>query len=132
MPLSLAFEAAHRYASTNGIEIPTELRIGDRRVELLARLDTGAAHCIFQRTYAEALGLGVESGRLQHFRTMTGLFVAYEHEVTVHTLGVEFSAMVFFAEDPTFSKSFVGRAGWLDRVRLGILDHDRMLYLGPY
>jgi len=132
MPLTLNFDASHRYASTNGIDVPIELRVGDRKVELFARLDTGAAHCIFERRYAEELALDVESGRAQRFRTMAGSFVTYEHEVTLHTLGIEFSAVVFFAHDSAFSRSFVGRSGWLDRVRLGIIDYDRMLFLSAY
>ena len=63
---------------------------------------------------------------------MAGSFVAYEHEVTLHTLGIEFSAVVFFAQDPAFSKSFVGRSGWLDRLRVGIVDYDRLLFLSAY
>ena len=132
MPLSVNFDASHRYASTEGIEVPIELRIGDRKIELFARVDTGAAHCIFERRYAEELGLDVESGRSQRFRTMSGSFATYEHEVTVHTFGIEFSAVVFFAHDPAFSKSFVGRSGWLDRLRIGIIDYDRMLFVSPY
>jgi hypothetical protein len=26
----------------------------------------------------------------------------------------------------------LGRVGWLDRVRLGLVDHDGSLYLAPY
>lgn len=63
---------------------------------------------------------------------MAGSFVAYEHEVTIHTLGIEFLAVVFFAHDPAFSKSFVGRSGWLDRLRVGIIDYDRLLFLSAY
>lgn len=106
--------------------------MGNQRVELLARLDTGAAHCIFERRYAEALGLDVESGRRQRFRTMAGSFLSYEHEVTLHTLGIEFSAVVFFAHDSAFNRSFVGRSGWLDRLRIAIIDYDRMLFLSAY
>jgi hypothetical protein len=87
MPLSLNFDVSHSYASTDEIDVPTELRVGDQRVELIARLDTGAANCIFERRYAEELGLDVESGRPQRFRTMAGSFVAFEHEVMIHTLG---------------------------------------------
>jgi len=54
--------------SADGIEVPTELRVGAQTVGLMARLDTGAAHCIFERRYAEELGLAVESGRAQRFR----------------------------------------------------------------
>ncbi len=81
---------------------------------------------------AEVLGLDVECGRLQRFRTVAGSFAAYEHEVTVHTLGVEFSAVVFFAQDPAFTRNFLGRSGWLDRLRIAIVEYDGMLFLSAY
>jgi Aspartyl protease len=132
MTLSLSFDASHQYASAEGIEIPTELRVGDQIIELIATLDTGAAHCIFERRYAEELGLDVEAGRSQRFRTVAGSFIAFQHEVTIRTLGIEFSAVVFFAQDETFARNFLGRSGWLDRVRVGIVDYDRRLFLAPY
>ena len=101
-------------------------------VGLIARLDTGAAHCIFERRYAEELGLDVESGRAQRFRTMAGSFVAYAHEVTIQTLGIGFASGVFFAEDTGFNRNFLGRSGWLDRLRIGIVDYERLLFLGIY
>jgi hypothetical protein len=45
---------------------------------------------------------------------------------------MEFPAVVFFAQDPTFNRNFLGRSGWLDRLRVGIVDYDRMLFVGPY
>jgi predicted aspartyl protease len=104
MPVSLEFSVSHQYnSSADGIEVPVTLRIGGQSVDLIAKLDTGAAHCIFDRRYAEMLGLGVESGRLQRFRIATGSFAAYAHEVTLETLGIGFSAVVFFAQDPAFT-----------------------------
>ena len=101
MPVSLEFDNTHKYTeATDGINVPITLAIGSQSVDLLAKLDTGAAHCIFERKYAEILGLEVESGRLQRFRTVAGSFAAYQHEVTIQTLGIEFSAVVFFAQDP--------------------------------
>jgi len=133
MPVSLAFDAAHHYADAlDGIEVPITLCIGRQSVDLLAKLDTGAAHCIFERKYAEMLGVDVDSGRLQHFRTVAGSFVAYQHEVTIQTLGIEFSAAVFFAQDSTFNRNFLGRSGWLDRLRVAIVDYDRLLFVSPY
>jgi hypothetical protein len=76
--------------------------------------------------------LDVESGRLQRFRTVAGSFAAYEHEVTIQTLGIEFSAIVFFAETPEFNRNVLGRTGWLDRLRVGIVEDDRMLFLNSY
>jgi|NGEPerStandDraft_6_1074524.scaffolds.fasta_scaffold49493_1 predicted aspartyl protease len=133
MPVSLAFDAAHHYADAlDGIEVPITLCIGRQSVDLLAKLDTGAAHCIFERKYAEMLGVDVDSGRLQHFRTVAGSFAAYQHELTIQTLGIEFSAVVFFAQDSTFNRNFLGRSGWLDRLRVAIVDYDRLLFVSPY
>ena len=133
MPVSLAFDAAHHYTGAlDGIEVPIALSTGRQSVELLARLDTGAAHCIFERKYAEMLGVDVDSGRLQRFRTVAGSFAAYEHEATIQTLGIEFSAVVFFAQDSTFNRNFLARSGWLDRLRIAIVDYDRLLFVSPY
>jgi hypothetical protein len=133
MAVSLEFDTTHQYTEAkDGINVPITIGIGSLSVDLLAKLDTGAAHCIFERKYGEMLGLAVESGRLQRFRTVTGSFAAYEHEVTIQTLGIEFQAVVFFAQDSTFSRNFLGRSGWLDRLRIGIIDCDRMLFVAPY
>jgi hypothetical protein len=133
MPYTLDFETLHHYSEgTGGIDIPIALCIGSQSVELMAKLDTGAAHCIFERKYAEMLGLDVESGRLQRFRTVAGTFAAFEHEVTIQTFGIEFPAVVFFAQAAEFTRNFVGRSGWLDRLRIAITDYDRMLFLSAY
>src|SRR5260370_33313499 len=119
MPISLEFAITHHYRSALvGIEIPVTLRHGSQSVDLIAKVDTGAAYCIFDRRYAEMLGLNVESGRFQTFQTVTGSFPSYEHEVTVQTPGIEFSARVFFAQDPEFSRNFLGRTGWLGRCHV--------------
>ena len=78
------------------------------------------------------LGLNVEAGRFQIFQTVTGSFPAYEHEVTLQMAGIEFLARVFFAQDPVFARNFLGRTGWLDRLRIAIIDYDRRLYLSAY
>jgi hypothetical protein len=133
MPVALDFDTCHHYAeAADGINVPITLCIGRQSVELLAKLDTGAAHCIFERRYAEILELDVETGRPQRFRTVAGSFATYGHEVTIQTLGFEFSATVFFAQDAAFSRNFLGRSGWLDRLRIAIIDYDRTLFLSPY
>jgi hypothetical protein len=82
MAVSLELDTTHQYTDAkDGIHVPITLVIGSQSVELVAKLDTGAAHCIFERT---------------------------------------------------FSRNFVGRSGWLDRLRVGIIDYDRMLFVGPY
>jgi hypothetical protein len=133
MPLSLDFKTSYSYSdAADGIELPVTLATASQSVDLIARVDTGAAFCIFERKYAEILGMEVEAGRLQRFRTVTGSFAAYQHEVTMQTLGIEFSAPVFFAQEIAFNRNFLGRVGWLDRVRVAIIDYDRLLLLGAY
>jgi len=56
MPVSLEFDNAHKYnEATDGINVPITLTIGIQSVDLLPKLDTGAANCIFERKYAEIL-----------------------------------------------------------------------------
>ena len=45
---------------------------------------------------------------------------------------LEFPAVVYFAQDSMFTRNFLGRFGWLDRIRIGIVDYDRMLYIAAY
>lgn len=130
---SLDFEVSHRYdSSATGIEVPVTLSVGKRTLAIGAKLDTGAAFCVFERQHAEMLGLDVDSGQLLRFRTAAGHFAAYGHEIGLKTIGVEVHSMVYFAENPEFKGNYLGRTGWLDRVRLGIVDYEQRLYLSPY
>jgi predicted aspartyl protease len=127
---SLDFDANFGYEeSASGILVPIRLVHDGQSVELSARLDTGAADCLFDRFYAEILGLP-EAGVERRYRTVTGSFQAFGHEVTIETLGLRWSALVFFHAMGNPAHSFVGRRGWLDRVRLGIVHHERRLLLG--
>jgi hypothetical protein len=105
MAVSLEFSFSHHYSSSaEGIAVPVTLASGGQSVDLIAKLDTGAARCVFERRYAEMLGINPESGRLQRFRTVTGSFDAWEHEVTLQVLGITLSTAVFFAQDPLFTR----------------------------
>jgi hypothetical protein len=108
------------------------LRYADRETDFFARVDTGASFCIFQRLHAETVGIVVESGAPTRISTITGGFVAYAHQVALGVLGIEVEATVYFAEDPAMPRDVLGQSGWLDRMRLGLVDHDRQLYLSHY
>jgi hypothetical protein len=47
-------------------------------------------------------------------------------------LGLQFESVVYFFADERIDKNLLGRIGWLDRIRLGLIDHDGELYLAPY
>jgi hypothetical protein len=130
--ISLEFDADLEYEATSaGILVPIRLVHGDRSVELRARLDTGASDCLFDRFYSDILGLP-DSGVEREYRTVTGSFKAFGHEVTIETLDLQWSALVFFHAIGNPAHAFVGRRGWLDRVRLGIVHYEQKLFLAQY
>jgi hypothetical protein len=129
----LRFNALHEYGSdSNGITVPIVLSDGERKVEVKARVDTGASFCVFERGYAEALGLAVESGDPVMISTVTGSFKAFGHTVTLSTFNYSFDVMVYFAEHESFQRNVLGRRGWLDQLRVGIVEYESKLYLNRY
>ena len=129
----LQFTGVHSYASDNdGISVPVVLRSGDRVVSFAASVDTGSTFCLFRSEVAEALGLDLRSGQHQRFRTANSSFEAFGHEAELTVLDVVTHSTVYFFADETINKNVLGRIGWLDRVRLGLVDHDGSLYLAPY
>ena len=95
-------------------------------------MDTGASFCVFGTEIAEALGLDLTSGIRKRFRTANSGFEAYGHEVELIVFGVATQSTVYFFTDPIIDKNVLGRIGWLDRVRLGLVHHDNKFYLAPY
>ncbi|MBS1811666.1 MAG: hypothetical protein JST84_26125 [Acidobacteria bacterium] len=108
------------------------LAFGNRKVEGEAKVDTGSSLCLFERVQGESLGLVIENGSPVTINTTTGNFVAYGHEVGLSVLGLETTATVYFAADEQFTRNVLGRQGWLDRVRLGLIDYEGKLFLSDY
>jgi voltage-gated potassium channel Kch len=135
VPYELTFDEAHDYGHSDpreGIAVPVTLSAGDTAAHLTASVDTGASFCIFERGYGELLGLDVEAGELVVLGTATGTFKAYGHAVMLTTLGYSFDVVVYFAAHEGFGRNVLGRRGWLDRVRLGLVDYEGKLYLSRY
>lgn len=131
---TLNFNAQYAYDQTPfGIEIPVVLLVGDLEVRLNAKVDTGAQYCIFQRDYADQLGIVVESGIEIKIWTAGGTsFTVYGHEVRMSCLDWEIDTTVYFAEALGFNRNVVGRTGWLQQFRFGLIDSDSTLYLSHY
>ena len=129
----LSFEEIYYYDTLKiGITVPVKLFFGEKLVRFEAKVDTGAANCIFERTHAERLNIDVESGDLIVFNTAVGNFAAYGHEVTLSVLNIETYAKVYFAKEDWFTRNVLGRQGFLDRVKLGLLDYEGKLFLSAY
>ncbi len=133
MPHSLTFDTQHRYNdSLIGIEIPATLRLGDEVVFCQAKVDPGAQVCLFKRDLGETLGLDVESGYYIELDSLGGTIPAYGHYLALETLGMEFESVIYFAANYNLRRNLLGREGWLQKVRLGIVDYEATLYLSPY
>ena len=94
--------------------------------------DCGSKFCVFQPHFARLLGFELESGAPQRIRTAAGSFPAYGHEVTLTVGELEWQTTVYFAEPEDFPINVVGRIGFLDHLRVGLVDYEQLLYLGPY
>jgi hypothetical protein len=133
MAETLEFEIVHNYKIFEvGITVEATLQNGDLSVDIDAKIDTGSTYCIFERYYGERLDLDIESGLPIKIGTATGSFQAFGHELNLSVLGIETTSTVYFAESDYFDRNVLGRIGWLDRVKLGLIDQENKLFLSEY
>lgn len=133
MAYEFSFDRRVEYdAAADGIDLPLVLSSDKRRIQLLAKLDTGATHCVFARSIGEVLGFEIEQGERRIFATAIGRFTAYGHWLSITCEGLSTDVLAFFAADPEFQRNVLGRRGWLEQMRLAIIDYDRVLYFSPY
>ncbi len=129
----LSFRSRVRYEDQEpGIPMRVVLHSGDEDFECLARIDTGAAACIFQREVGESLGLDIEAGLPELFSTLTGPLLAYGHEVTMQVAELTYQTTVYFAKFHGLPRNLLGKLGWLQQIRFGLVDYDEMIYLSDY
>ena len=134
MMYSLGFDVRHQYDEhIYGLQIPVVLEVAGQRSKTLANVDTGASFCIFKLEHAHALGLTIESGFREDIGTANGgSFTTYGHTVSLSALGFVFDVIVYFAADVGLRRNVLGRRGWIDVLRLGIVDYERRLYASRY
>jgi hypothetical protein len=129
----LEFTHFHSYANRyDAVTVPVLLKSGSETAEVVASIDTGSTHCVFERLHAQSLGLDVEAGEPMDLWSAAGPVKSFGHAVQITVFELVFESMVYFFADPAIQKNLLGRRGWLDRIRLGIVDHDRELYLAAY
>jgi hypothetical protein len=101
-------------------------------VQIDAKLDTGASFCIFERAYGEMLGLNVGKGTPTLVSTANSTFQAFGHWLTIRALGFQFDAMIYFAADESIRRSVLGRRGFIDQLRICLIEHDAELYVSKF
>ncbi len=132
MSESLEFSEIYNYNTLEtGISLPVILQSGENFIEIHAKLDTGSTHCIFERKHGELLDLNIESGEPMTIGTATGRFLAFEHRITLITFGLSWETAVCFIAEEGIERNILGRLGWLDRVKLGLVDYEGKLLLSP-
>ena len=129
---SLTFRECVDYSRFDEITVDIGLISSASFVELDAKVDTGSRFCIFQPSIAEKLELDLLSGVPKRMRTAAGSFPAYGHEITLVVYNLEWQTTVFFAEPEDFPVNVVGRIGFLDHLRVGLIDYEQLLYLDSY
>lgn len=133
MPEIIEFDKIHNYSLYEiGITVSVNLFYAEKEVEFDAKIDTGSTFCVFQRLHGELLGLEIEDGTLIEINTANGNFHAFGHELSLTVLGIETVSSVYFAESEFFDRNVLGRIGWLDRVKLGLIERQRKLFLSEF
>ena len=133
----LSFPLRYQFTRTkDGLMIPVSLSSGAQYEQTMAKVDTGAEHCLFRREIAEMLALEVESGLPNTFRTLTGTITgtieAFGHEVTLQSFEFAIQSHVYFAKAYELPRNLLGSIGWLQHFKLGLVDYEELLYLAPY
>lgn len=116
----------------DGITLRVVLASGQFSVDAFAKVDTGAAVCLFSHEIGLRLRLDIESGTPIQLGSLSGTLDAFGHEVTMKTGSLTFHTTVYFAKDPGLPRNFLGRQGWLRNIRLGVIDYENLLYLSKY
>ena len=130
---SVLFDEVHFYDTLKvGITASVILSSGGDLVDFEAKIDTGSSYCVFERKHAERLNLDVESGEYLRISAAMAGFDAYGHDLTLSVLGIETYAKVYFAKEESFTRNVLGRQGFLDRVKLGLIDYEGKLLLSAY
>ena len=133
MSANIEFDEVYEYSTLkSGITVPVKLEFTENQVAFTAKIDTGSNHSIFERKYGQQLEIEIEKGIELTFNTATGNFHAYGHELTLSVLGIETVSTVYFAESDYFDRNVLGRIGWLDRVKLGLIEQEGKLFLSEY
>ena len=133
MAETIEFDKTYFYSIYDvGITISVNLFNAEKQVVFDAKIDTGSTFCVFQRLHGELLGLEIENGIPADIGTATGSFRAFGHELTLSVLGIETISTVYFAEEDYFDRNVLGRIGWLDRVKLGLIEQEGKLFLSKY
>jgi len=98
--------------------IPVTLSNGDSSIVTEALVDSGAARCIFDAQFANAIGIAdLETGRRMEFEGLSGdTVLGYCHDVTLEVGGNRFHevSIAFSRDMPDNAVNILGQQGFFD------------------
>jgi predicted aspartyl protease len=116
-----------------GLSFSVRFSAAGQEIEENGILDLGAAFCVIPRITGENLGLAVEAGVPTTLRTGGGPMATYQHYGSLILGDLLFEDVpICVAKYHDFDRVLIGRAGWLHKVRLGLVVYDELLYLNLY
>jgi len=133
MAIQLTFSEEIRYKDDpTGIGLYAFISYGGKTICVPAKVDPGAAVCLFKREHGEELGVPIEQGIPIRLDSIGGALDAFGHEVVLQTGDLVFESLVYFTKYSDLPRNLLGRQGWLRNLRLALIDYDRLLYLNSY
>lgn len=129
--LSFSEEVTYK-DSEEGIPLEIRLTYAGTQLDVIAKVDTGSAVCLFSYEDGLDLGIPIEQGIPLKLRSLNGSLEAFGHEVTLQTGELAFQSLVYFAKYPGLPRNLLGRQGWLRNLKLAVIDYDNVLYLSAY
>lgn len=140
MPIHVEYHVREQYRSLPGLAgtypaLGVTLRHGGQTFRTLGILDSGSLHTVFERRYAQVLGIEeVESGEMISAVTFGGLIHLYQFQVEmrIELAGFDnfFPARICFREN-TINRNILGRVTVFSRLQLGFREEPQHIYLAP-
>ncbi|MFN7923253.1 MAG: hypothetical protein U0Q16_24340 [Bryobacteraceae bacterium] len=80
------------------------------------------------------MNIPIEHGEPLKMASLVGdPILMYGHDVILRVLDIDFHVTAYFpGHHHNIRRNVLGRGGWLTQARLGIVDHDQLLYLSHY
>lgn len=69
---------------------------------------------------------------LKRLGTLAGGLDAFGYEVGLQTLEIALHSIIYFARDYGLPRNLPGRTGWFNKLRFGLIEYDRLIYLSQY
>ena len=138
MPFPIDYQARVEYRTLPGLPgtypaLGVDLRSGGRILRMPAILDSGSMYTVFERKYAEALGIeDITQGDPVTAVTFRGPINLYQFQLEMRVdlggLSDFFPAPICFPEG-TINRNILGRVTVFSRLSIGFREHFQHLYL---